>query len=270
MNDSVILTKEDIEEMKKIRWYHSIKLGEVVTPGMVKESVHNWKSQIIPEDLSGMSVLDIGAWDGYYSFLAESRGAKRVLAIDVSQGWCNDRGFQFAKRALGSNVEHKYCSVYNLDILKETFDLILFYGVYYHLVNPILALQQIYNALNDNGVLFIEGLISLDHKPVLHALEESERPESTVYCAASIPWFQVIGEQIGFQDFKLISKMQRKPSFIRRMKTLTISVASKMGVPSKKHKRAIMKMRRPHNGLHPREKRIVYRRPRAPLTSLPI
>ncbi len=37
----------------------------------------------IPEDLSGMTVLDIGAWDGFFSFEFERRRAKRVLAIDT-------------------------------------------------------------------------------------------------------------------------------------------------------------------------------------------
>ena len=27
-------------------------------------------------------MLDIGAWDGFYSFEAEKRGAERILAID--------------------------------------------------------------------------------------------------------------------------------------------------------------------------------------------
>src|SRR6266436_2822961 len=40
----------------------------------------------IPQDLTGKTVLDIGAWDGYFSFEFERRGAKRVLAID-SYSW---------------------------------------------------------------------------------------------------------------------------------------------------------------------------------------
>ena len=34
---------------------------------------------------AGRSVLDIGAFDGFYSFLAEARGARRVVAVDNEQ-----------------------------------------------------------------------------------------------------------------------------------------------------------------------------------------
>src|SRR5258706_14494121 len=40
----------------------------------------------IPADLSGKTVLDVGAWDGFFSFEFERRGAKRVLAIDAWGG----------------------------------------------------------------------------------------------------------------------------------------------------------------------------------------
>ncbi len=37
----------------------------------------------IPADLTGKTVLDIGAYDGFFSFEFERRGAARVLAIDT-------------------------------------------------------------------------------------------------------------------------------------------------------------------------------------------
>jgi tRNA (mo5U34)-methyltransferase len=40
----------------------------------------------IPADLSGKTVLDVGAWDGFFSFEFERRCAKRVLAIDAWGG----------------------------------------------------------------------------------------------------------------------------------------------------------------------------------------
>ena len=37
----------------------------------------------IPDDLTGWTVLDIGAWHGFFSFECERRGADRVLAVDI-------------------------------------------------------------------------------------------------------------------------------------------------------------------------------------------
>ena len=76
------------DEVKKMfdsvdGWYHSFKIGNVEnTNTRTSLNYQMWISQIIPTDLNGMKILDIGANDGFYSFLCESRGAKRILAID--------------------------------------------------------------------------------------------------------------------------------------------------------------------------------------------
>ena len=102
----------------------------------------------IPDDLTGMTVLDVGAWDGFFSFEAERRGAERVLAVDSFSwdggGWGSRDGFDLAREALGSRVEYETVEV--LDLSPETvgvFDLVLFLGVLYHMRHPLLALERI-------------------------------------------------------------------------------------------------------------------------------
>ena len=73
-----------------LHWYHTIDLGNgVVTKG---DSAQDDGNAILP-DVTGRSVLDIGAWDGKYSFLAERAGASRVVALD-HYAW----GVDFAAR----------------------------------------------------------------------------------------------------------------------------------------------------------------------------
>ena len=132
------------KEVSKIKWFHSIDLGNgIVTPGQCKNSA---MMEILgmPEDLSGMTVLDIGAWDGYYSFEAERRGAKRVLATDHfcwdGEGWGTKTGFNLARRALNSNVDDMEIDVPDISPKKiGQFDLVLFMGVIYHLLHPMLG-----------------------------------------------------------------------------------------------------------------------------------
>src|SRR6476619_3020009 len=63
-------------------WFHSIELAPgLVTPGR-DPTAGGVQALQLPESLSGRSVLDGGAWDGYFSFEAERRGASRVLATD--------------------------------------------------------------------------------------------------------------------------------------------------------------------------------------------
>src|SRR6266568_9564153 len=70
----------------------------------------------IPADLTGKTVLDIGAYDGFFSFEAERRGAARVVAADkfcwgIPGGMCDGRGFQIAHWARGSKVERRVIAV---------------------------------------------------------------------------------------------------------------------------------------------------------------
>ena len=64
-------------------------------------------------DLSGRTVLDIGAYDGFYSFEAERRGAARVLATDSwTWNWPGSdarRNFDLAHDVLESKVETRTC-----------------------------------------------------------------------------------------------------------------------------------------------------------------
>jgi tRNA (mo5U34)-methyltransferase len=63
-------------------WWHQIDLGDgLITPGP-DPSPEKLKGLAFPEDLAGMAVLDIGAYDGFFSFEAERRGAARVVAAD--------------------------------------------------------------------------------------------------------------------------------------------------------------------------------------------
>ncbi len=140
-------------EMLAGSWWHSIDLGDgYVTRGVhtAEELAENIRRFNLPENLSGKRVLDIGCWDGYYSFEAERRGAQ-VQAIDC---WTPDNFFK-AKQARNSRVEFKELSVH--EITREelgAFDVIFFLGVLYHLKHPLLALEQICEVARD--VLIVE------------------------------------------------------------------------------------------------------------------
>ncbi len=70
------------------------------------------------ERFAGRSVLDVGAFDGFYSFLAEHRGARRVVAVDNEQYVEPGRrtlryhaaprcGFRAIAELTGSQVEYR-------------------------------------------------------------------------------------------------------------------------------------------------------------------
>ena len=92
-----------------IRWYHTIDLGVGVTTNGVDDSPQRLARVQLPASLEGLSVLDIGAWDGFFSFECERRGASRVVAADYyswhGSGWGTKAGFTLAREVLGSGVE---------------------------------------------------------------------------------------------------------------------------------------------------------------------
>jgi tRNA (mo5U34)-methyltransferase len=150
-------------------WHHRIELAPgVFSPGL--QDTQSLLDQIsLPANLSGMRVLDIGARDGFFSFEAERRGAVEVVALDNVPP--HKTGFNVAKNILESKVEWITGNVY--DVSPSTlgkFDLVLFLGVIYHLRHPLLALDRIFDVVNDAGSLMVEshvidgGLVDNDGK----------------------------------------------------------------------------------------------------------
>src|SRR5271155_2710945 len=128
--------------LAELGYYHSIELpdGRVI-PGIQSIEKQRWRlAQFpIPQDLRGKRVLDIGAWDGWFSFEMERRGAE-VLAID---NWDNPR-FHEMRSMLNSRVEYRQFDIYDLTPQSVgQFDIVLFMGVLYHLKHPLLALERV-------------------------------------------------------------------------------------------------------------------------------
>lgn len=167
---------QDLE--KRVReypyWYHRIELpGGVVTPGWAPLNRDMYR---IPEDLSGRSVLDVGAWDGYWTFEALRRGARRVLAIDDfsdligalaesdRRAWAT---FDFCREALGhgeDRCQRQKMSVYEVSEGRVgRFDAVFFFGTLYHLRHPLMALDCL-SAVCDSEI-FVESAILDDYSP---------------------------------------------------------------------------------------------------------
>jgi tRNA (mo5U34)-methyltransferase len=162
-------------ELSTTGWWHSIDIGGgVITSGVHKlqELRDNYARFNLKDDLRGQRLLDIGCWDGFYSFEAERHGAE-VVAVDC---WRPENLF-FAKKALDSKVEFHELSVY--EVTRErlgSFDIVFFLGVLYHLRHPLLALEQVCEVTRDIAVIeshVIDNVFPTDH-PVMEFYEFEE------------------------------------------------------------------------------------------------
>jgi tRNA (mo5U34)-methyltransferase len=160
----------DLRELVSARtWFHTIDLGDgVLTPGQ-KDTPTEVGHLHLP-DLAGKSVLDIGAYDGFYSFESARRGAARVVAADsLAWNWPGSyaRGnFELAQQVLGSSVEMAELTVEELspETVGGTFDVVLFLGVLYHAPDPLGYLSRVRSVTAE--VAIIETVVDMLDVPV--------------------------------------------------------------------------------------------------------
>jgi tRNA (mo5U34)-methyltransferase len=150
------------DAVEALTWVHKIDLGNgIVTPGRWPFSNLNRRA-FDHIDFAGKRVLDVGCWDGLWSFEAEKRGAQEVFATDdISQrSFHSTQTFNLAKNILQSNVQYfPGTPIDRLPGLGIKFDIILFLGVYYHLRDPLRALGILRGMLRDGGLIVVEGQV---------------------------------------------------------------------------------------------------------------
>ncbi len=153
------LVQRQVELLSTKGWYHSIELpdGHVIQGMIGVDALRQRLAAFpIPADLTGKRVLDVGAWTGWCSFEMERRGAQ-VVAVDCIEF----EEFREAHRMIGSQVDYRILDVEELT--PETvglFDYVLFFGVLYHLRNPLLGLERICALTKDTA--FVESFVTDD------------------------------------------------------------------------------------------------------------
>jgi tRNA (mo5U34)-methyltransferase len=199
-------------QVEQIKWWHPIDLGGgVVTPGIDVTPARLAEIRM-PDDLTGRTVLDIGAWDGFFSFEAERRGAIRVLATDSycwdGGGWGSKKGFELARRALRSRVEDKWIQV--LDLSPETvgvFDVVLFLGILYHMKHPLLALERVASVTREQLIMQTQVDMLAVKRPAMAFYPASELGgDPTNWCGPNPAAVQAMLETVGFRNVEIISK----------------------------------------------------------------
>lgn len=199
--------------VSKIEWWHTIDLGNgLVTPGKINPAD---KLRLIgmPEDLSGKTVLDIGAADGFYSFEAERRGASRVVATGLwgKGGYKSKEAFDLARNLLHSKVESAEIDLFDMRPEEMgTFDVVLMLGVLYHLQHPLLGLQRVFQMTKEMIILETHvDLLELD-EPVIRFYPGRELDgDSTNWCGPNLAAVESMMKVAGFTRVETITAPKR-------------------------------------------------------------
>lgn len=138
-------------------WFHNLDLRGVPTAPthfLGDYPSIKWRNfaDVVPMDLAGKTVLDIGCNAGFYAMEMKRRGASRVLGLDSDEEYLAQA--RFAAEVNGLDIEFRRLSVYDVGALGERFDLVIFMGVLYHLRHPLLALDLIHEHVARDLMLF--------------------------------------------------------------------------------------------------------------------
>lgn len=182
-------TRSEVEEriLQLGSWFQNMSLGGVQTAPdhfLGDYPSVKWRkfAHAIPADLSGKTVLDIGCNAGFYALEMKKRGARRVLGIDSDARYLAQA--RFAAEVTGLDVEFQELDVYRVNELKETFDVVLFMGVLYHLRHPLLALDLLYEHVVKDVLVFqslLRGSFAVDPLKSNYPFQETQIFESRGY-----------------------------------------------------------------------------------------
>ena len=198
--------------------YHSIELPDgSVLPGLQTIEHLRWRLGLfgLAEDLRGKRVLDIGAWDGWFSFECERRGAS-VVAVD-----CVELDtFLEARGLIGSKVEYLTLDMNELSAARlGRFDIVLFLGVLYHLRHPLMGLEKVVE-LSTELALIESFVIERETRAVPAVMEFYERGELAGqldnWCGPSPECLMAMCRSAGFAQTELKDISNQRASVVCR------------------------------------------------------
>lgn len=189
-----------------VSWFHSFDLRDgTILKGLGSLSDLSDRAEAIFDGhVSEKSVLDIGAWDGFFSFEAERLGAKRVLATDhfcwSGPGWGTKAGFDLMHQHYNSKVESLDIDLPDLSpATLGTFDIVLFLGVLYHLKDPFGGLEKAAMMCGEQLIVETAGaMLHLDEPVMRYYLGDELNGDRTNFWAPNRACLKNMLHELGF------------------------------------------------------------------------
>lgn len=223
-NKELKYSEEEIKQkIKEIPiWHFPFRFGNVIVTAEEPQEYLDWKSSIIPLDLSEKTILEVGAHEGYFSMIAEQRGAKKVISTDDKRMLPHDidKRISIVHDILDLKSEYLTLSVYDLDKIDEVFDLVIYFDVYYHLEDPILAFRKIFTKVKHTmlfcGYVIDDRFIQSERdKPLMYLFDPFELNvnDATNVWGATTSGLVRMMKLVGFKTVDVISTWpQNSPS----------------------------------------------------------
>lgn len=141
-------------------WYQRIQISDTITtPGTVDPS-RRLELINLPDDLSEMSVLDVGCNSGMLCIECKRRYAERVVGIDLQTNRLNQA--KTLAEIMNLDIEYKYMNLFDVDRLGQ-FDIVFCIAVVTEVTDLISALNSLKQVTGKT--LFLELAVSESFKP---------------------------------------------------------------------------------------------------------
>jgi tRNA (mo5U34)-methyltransferase len=204
-------------------WFHTFNLAPgIYTPGLARD--HRYRPQVLgAERLDGRSVLDIGTFDGFYAYLAEARGARRVVGVDNEQyvDWIRGRfgielepaaGFHAIHKLLDSKVEYRVLDALDVAELGERFDVVLCFGMLHRVSDPVAVLSALAGVLEPDGEIILEtyGSALDDDTPAIevHGSGDVYAGDDFVYWGFPAEGLRRLARLAGLGSVEIVDKVE--------------------------------------------------------------
>jgi tRNA (mo5U34)-methyltransferase len=203
-------------------WFHTFALAPgIYTPGIARD--HGYRVAVLEDLFQDARVLDVGAFDGFYSFLAEAKGATRVVAVDNEQyvDWVRTRfgleltggaGFRGVAGLIGSDVAYRQMDAMDIRELDERFDVALCFGILHRVTDPIALLSALAAVLAPGGQVVLETYGSrLDpESPALEVHQSSDvyARDDFVYWGFGPESLRRLSRIAGFSEVEIIERVE--------------------------------------------------------------
>lgn len=150
------------DETVKFNWGHNHDFGTFKKTGMLGDRhiliLNEFiDDEILPKELNGKKILDVGCWTGGMAMLLARMGAK-VIAID--EVFKYTECLSFMVKSFGLNIVSGSRSIYKAFLCDNEYDYVILSGVLYHITDPVAALKICFDALKVGGYIMIETLIN--------------------------------------------------------------------------------------------------------------
>ena len=168
-------------------------------------SDQKWKriEEFLP-DLSGKTILDIGANNGYYMFQMAKQSPRLVLGIDPVLH-CKAQ-FEFINHFVEEdNLKFELLGVDDVPLFRSLFDVIFSMGILYHHRHPIAQLIDIREALKSEGTAIIETIGIPGEESICLFPEDKYSKMRNVWFLPTLACLKNWINRTGFIDIEVVS-----------------------------------------------------------------